>query len=80
MPPAERAWRARAFVLLRGAGYPSPMAWWLTMGEDEGFETDARQTIEELGDARIAAIAASLPEEAEPATFWSLADGETASR
>ena len=62
MPPAERAWRTRAFILLRGAGYPSPMAWWLTMGEDEGFETDARQAIQALGDERIAEIAASLPE------------------
>ena len=74
MSSAERGWRARAFILLRGAGYPSPMAWWLTMGDDEGFETDARQAISAVGDEGIAAIAASLPDEAEPATFWSLSD------
>ena len=74
MPPDERGWRARAFILLRGAGYPSPMAWWLAMGDDEGFATEARLAITAVGDEGIAAIAASLPDEAEPATFWSLSD------
>ena len=74
MPPAERGWRARAFILLRGAGYPSPMAWWLAMGDDEGFATEARLAIAAVGDEGIAALAASLPAEAEPAMFWSLSD------
>ena len=74
MSPAERGWRARAFILLRGAGYPSPLAWWLAMGDDDGMAGEAQQAIATVGDDGIAAIAASLPAEAEPATFWSLSD------
>jgi len=73
MPIEERAWRARFWVMARGAGYPEPMAWLLAMSDDPSFGAYAKDTVEGVPDARIEAIHDSLAE-GDSVTFWTLDD------
>lgn len=70
MPADELAWRARYWILARGAGAAEPLAWVLALNGDPDFMEEGPALVAQVSDETIADIARSLPDDGERASFW----------
>jgi hypothetical protein len=67
LPPPERAWRGRYFLMAWSLGLPEHMAWCTALADDPEHTERARKLVAEADDARIAnAVLARSVEEQGP--------------